>query len=222
LWPLIFKCPRPAPSSSWCIITNIKNIGILFYLATYASRFLLARITSTCSDQHRCQMWHVSAARRQILPVPSLILYCTVWYWWVSLILLPLCSWGRNPQFPFSRSWGVPRASFGGTKSVPVVYRFEYLSLYLCGGYRKQRAVISFSARIWLLYVASHCVIHYPALTKLSLFAPWSGSAAIALLFLNLGTGMSKWPDSRPDEAPDNHVERWVGRSLGLGALLQK
>lgn len=70
--------------------------------------------------------------------------------------------------------------------------------------------------------IAIRCVIHYPSLTMLSLFAPWSGSAAIELLFLNLGTGWSKWPDSRPDEAPDTHVERWVGRSLGLGALEQR
>jgi hypothetical protein len=81
-----------------------------------ASHCLLARITSTCSDQHGCQMWHVSATRRQTLPVLSSNLYCAVWYRWVRLITLPLYSWGRNPQFSFSRDLGVPRASVGGKK----------------------------------------------------------------------------------------------------------
>lgn len=125
----------------------------------------------------------------------------------------------KEPPVPIQQEFGGSQSQFWRKKSVLVVCRFEYLSMYLSVGYRKQLAAILFSARIWLLYVASHCVIQYPSLTKLSLFAPWSGSE---LIFLNLGNGWSKWPDSRPDEAPDTHVERWVGRSLGLGALEQR
>ena len=99
---------------NFVILTNTTGMSHL-----RASHFLLGRITSTCSDQHRCQMWDVSATPRQTLPIPSSTLYCAVWYWWVSLIPLPLYSWGRNPQFSFSRNSGVPRASVGGKKKCP-------------------------------------------------------------------------------------------------------
>jgi len=36
---------------------------------------------------------------------------------------------GKEPPIPIQQELGAPRVSFGGMKSVPVVYRFEYLSL---------------------------------------------------------------------------------------------